>query len=142
MITAIATCNFAADERPTLPGRLRGRYHCISVRNSMHGGLPFTGEMMQPYTMSVPPDCKRALGKDRRKCNTANRSTAIVCWWIRLIPESARTWRLQSRVLQSVAKDIVRLWGGLFSLVHAQSLLNRWGLPLLLSYAHQPSFTK
>ena len=31
---------------------------------------------------------------------------------------------------------------GLFSLVHAQSLLNRWGLPLLLSYAHQPNFTK
>jgi len=59
---------------------LRGRHHRISVRNSMQGGPPSAGEKVQPYTMSVLPDCKRALGGDWRKCNTANRSTAIVRW--------------------------------------------------------------
>jgi hypothetical protein len=47
-------------------------------------------------TMSNPPGCKRALGRDWREFKTANCSTAIVRRWIGLIPESARTWRLQA----------------------------------------------
>ena len=47
-------------------------------------------------TLPITFDCKRALGRDQRDFNTANRSTAFTHRLIRAVPESVSMWRLES----------------------------------------------